>query len=301
MQRNARRKIVWAAALALVWTLATATAAAEQAGPLVDADWLVGRLGDPDICVIEIGRDLYEFEAGHIPGAAFIDVRWMAREADGVPGLLASPETLDVLLETAGVTDSVTVVVYDGASSLWAARLFWALEHLGHEDVRVLNGGWMRWTCNGHDVELGLPRMSAGEFTPLVRDRTLATREWIHEMLGDPGLLLLDVRTPEEYSGVEPLQGGGGRIPGAVHFEWSEALAADGSGLILPPEELESRLEAAGVAPGREVVTYCHVGARAAHTYLALRIVGHENARVYDGSWAEWGSDPNLPIEPPRE
>lgn len=299
LRRGVRRLTTWSVVVAAL-VAACVSAAAETAPVLVDADWLEERLDDPSLRVIEIGRDLYENEAGHIPGAAFIDRGWIAREVDGVPGLLASVETMKVLLETAGVSDTTTVVVYDASSSLWAARLFWALEYLGHEDVHVLNGGWMGWTCAGHEIEIGRPHMSVGSFTPRVRDELLATGDWILERLEDPEVVILDVRTPEEYGGDEALDAEGGHIPGAIHFEWSRALAPDGSGRVLPLDELEEMVYSTGLLPHREAVTYCHVGARASHTYLVLRAIGHERVRVYDGSWAEWGFDVDLPVEPPE-
>lgn len=288
---------------ALIAFLIALPAAAGAAGApiLVDADWLEEHLTDPDVRIVEIGRDLYDNEAGHIPNAAFIDVGWISREVDGVPGMLASVETMEVLLETAGVSDGTTVVIYDASSSLWAARLFWALEYLGHEDVHVLNGGWMGWTCAGHEIEVGRPHMSVGDFTPKIREDVLATRDRVLHHLDDPGVTILDVRTPEEYGGDEALAAEGGHIPGAVHFEWNRALVRDGTGLIRPTDELEKLVYSTGLLPHHEAVTYCHVGARAAHTYLVLRVVGHERVRVYDGSWAEWELDPDLPVEPPLE
>jgi len=269
----------------------------EPTALLLDADWLASNLGRPNLTVVDVGRDIYEFEAGHIPGASFVDKEWLSREVDGVPGMLVSSETMAVVLDAAGVSDTSTVIIYDEAPGLWAARLFWALESYGHDDVHVLNGGWMNWTCQGFDVEAHGPHIKDGGFRPVPVDGLAATSEWILERLEDPNVIVLDVRTPEEFSGEEMKSSRGGRVPSAVHFEWMGALEPDGSGLFRPSDELLSRLAGLGVTPDREVVTYCQVGARAAHSYFMLKHLGFERVRVYDGSWAEWGNDPDLPVE----
>jgi len=275
------------------------TAVSETAPLVVDAEWLSSHLDDPGTRVIDIGRDIYEFGAGHIPGASYVDKEWLGRKVDGVPGTLVSTETISVVLDAAGVTDTSTVVIYDEAPGLWAARLLWAMEYHGHGDVHVLNGGWMNWICCGFEVEAHRPHVADGDFEPVVNDSLLATSDWILEHLEDPGVVLLDVRSPEELSGEDKKSERGGRIPGAVHYEWSRSLEPDGSGLLRPEDEILGALAELGVTPDKEVVTYCQIGARAAHSYLILRHLGFDRVRVYDGSWAEWGNDPGLPVETP--
>jgi thiosulfate/3-mercaptopyruvate sulfurtransferase len=285
-------------ALLVVAAGAAPVGAAEPAPRiLVDAAWLLAHLSDPGVRVIDMRGDSLAYDAAHVPGAACLDKTAVAEQLDGVPGILADAAPMAALLRAAGVSDSSTVVVYDGSTSLWAARLLWALEYLGHEDVRVLDGGWAKWTCEALPVETGTAAPAPGDFTPRVREDRVATEGWILGKLGDPGVLLLDARSPAEYAGEEQVSDRGGHIPGAVNLEWKSMLAEDGSGAFLPVERIRGVLAAAGVTPDREVVTYCQVGGRAAHAYLALREAGYERVRLYEGSWAEWGNDPAAPIE----
>lgn len=263
---------------------------------LVDAPWLAVRLSDPGVRVVDIRGEAFAYDAGHIPGAVYLDKTVVAQELDGAPGSPPDADRLAAIFRAAGVSDSSTVVVYDGSTGVWATRVFWALDYLGHEDVRVLDGGWARWTCETLPVEAGTATPAPGDFAPRVRDGKLATKDWILGKLGDPDVLFLDVRSPAEYAGEEKMADRGGHIPGAVGLEWKSLLAEDGSGTLIPVEGVREALAAAGVTPDREVVTYCQVGGRAAHTYFALRLAGYGRVRLYEGSWAEWGNDPAAPV-----
>lgn len=294
MLRSASEVRVAAAAVALLVVLAAVGAAA--AGE-VDAAWLHAHLLDPGIRVMDMRGDSFAYDAGHIPGAAFVDKAAVAQELDGVPGSLPGADTLAALFRAAGVSDSSTVVIYDGSTGVWAARLFWALEYLGHEDVHVLDGGWAKWICEALPVETGTAAAAPGDFTPRIQESRIATKDWILGKLGDHDVLLLDVRSPAEYAGEEKMSDRGGHIPGAVNLEWKSLLAEDGSGVFLPVERIREVLADAGVTPDREIVTYCQVGGRAAHTYFALKEAGYERVRLYEGSWSEWGNDPTAPVE----
>jgi thiosulfate/3-mercaptopyruvate sulfurtransferase len=263
---------------------------------LVDVDWLEKNMDHPGLRIIDFGRRSEDYALGHIPCAAFIDRASLSAEVEGVPDQLISVEELDGVLEQAGVSDGSTVVIYDDAGGLWASRLFWAMEYLGHRDVRMLNGGWDEWVLGDRDVCQVPASVPRGDFTPEIRADVLATKDWILSRLDDSGVAVLDVRSPEEYSGTDLRANRGGHIPGAINIEWALALDEAEEQVFIPSDDLRAIYEAAGISENAEVVTYCQGGVRAAHTYFALRLLGYPRVRVYDASWVEWGNDPDVPV-----
>lgn len=274
----------------------TAADAYFNADLLVQPEWLVTHGGTPGLIVVDFGRGRDEYDDGHVPGAVFVDMARITTNVGGVPMMLAHVERVASVLRGVGINDASTVVVYDDAGGLRASRLFWAVEYLGHEDVRMLDGGWGGWLAAGGEESQESPSYSRGDFTPQVRHEVLATRDWILESMGDAGTVVLDVRSEDEYSGADARAEMGGHIPGAVNVDWVGALTEANGRRVLPPGELRALYEQAGVTSDREVVTYCQGGVCAAHTYFVLRLLGYSAVRVYDGSWADWGNDPELPV-----
>jgi thiosulfate/3-mercaptopyruvate sulfurtransferase len=176
-----------------------------------------------------------------------------------------------------------------------AARAFWFLEYIGHPRVQVLDGGFGAWISAGLPVtrEAAPPPKSSWAGVP--QEHTIATWRDVKERLGSPGVVILDTRSDGEHNGTTVRAKRGGAIPGAVHIEWSRNLGPDGA--FKPAGELRAMYEAAGVTPDKEVVTYCQGGYRAAHGYLALRLLGYPRVRNYTGSWKEWGDREDLPVE----
>ena len=278
----------------------------ENPGLLISAAELAARLG-PDaetdgppaeVAVLDL-RPAEQFAAGHLPGAVHLDLF-------GVSLVDTDPAPLDAflwiiahLLATRGVSAARPVVAYDEQSGIRAARAFWFLELFGHPDVRVLDGGFGAWQRAGLPVtrEARPPRKADWEVARN-DERVLSTWKDVLGRLGRPDTVILDTRSDGEYLGTNVRARRGGAIPGAVHIEWTRNLAADGT--FKAAAELQAMYEAAGVTRDKEVVSYCQGGYRAAHSYLALRLLGYPRVRNYLGSWKEWGDREDLPIETPR-
>jgi len=236
-----------------------------------------------------------DFAAGHIPGAVHLDL-WGVSLIDTDPApLRAFMWMIDHLFQLRGVERSTPVVVYDEQSGMRAARAFWFLEYFGHPDVKVLDGGFGAWTRAGLPVTRDAVAPTQSTWTGTPQERAIATWRDVEARLGQRDVVILDTRSDDEYTGTLVRAKRGGRIPGAVHVEWTRNLGPDGR--FKPVDELRKMYESAGVTPDKEVVTYCQGGYRAAHGYLALRLLGYPRVRNYTGSWKEWGDREDLPIE----
>ncbi|WP_307124530.1 sulfurtransferase [Streptomyces sp. B1I3] len=256
----------------------------ESTGPrppvLLDVRW---QLGGPH------GRA--DYEAGHIPGAVFVDLDAELAGPAGGGGRhpLPDPEAFGAVMRRAGVSPDTPVVVYDGGQGWAAARAWWLLRWTGHRDVRVLDGGLAAWTGELSDET---PHPAPGDFRPEPGALPLLDADGA-AALAHSGLLL-DARAAERYRGdVEPIDRVGGHIPGAVSAPTTGNVAEDGR--FLPAEALASRFAALGVDGGAEVGVYCGSGVSGAHEVLALEIAG-QRAALYAGSWSEWSSDESRPV-----
>jgi thiosulfate/3-mercaptopyruvate sulfurtransferase len=243
-------------------------------------------------------RPAEDFCEGHLPGAVHLDLFGLSIvDTDPAP-LKAFFWIIEHLLASRGVSNEVPVVVYDDTSGIRAARAFWFLEFFGHPDTRMLDGGYQAWAAHGLPVTQQAARPTSTGWTGTRVDTILAGWSDVRTRLGESGVVILDTRSDGEYCGSSVRAERGGAIPGAVHLEWTNNLGPDGA--FKPAAELQHMYEAAGVTPDREVVTYCQGGYRAAHSYLALRLIGYPRVRNYIGSWKEWGDRIDLPIEHPK-
>lgn len=264
---------------------------------LVDPADLAGLLEGPDAPLLLDMRPAEVYAAGHLPRAVHLDLFGISLiDSDPAP-LRAFLWILEHLLAARGVSAARTIVVYDEKSGIRAARAFWALEYFGHEHTRVLDGGFGAWQAGGHPVSQQpvAPQESSWAGTPV--PERVATYRDMRDRLGAPDAVLLDTRSDGEYLGTTARAARGGCIPGAVHIEWTNNLRPDGS--FKSADELLAMYEAAGVTRDKEVLTYCQGGYRAAHGYLALRLLGYPRVRNYVGSWKEWGDRLELPIDTP--
>ena len=288
-------------ALALSLTPAFAqTATKPNAAMLVSVAELAAHLKDPDLVVLHIADQAKRFEDAHIPGARFLGYADFAIDgADGVGSELPAPAEIERVLEAAGVSDTSRVVVY-APNAVYAARAFFTLDAFGHPRVAVLDGGLNAWRAAKHPVETGASAApKPGSFTPRLNAQKVATAAQIQQLVPGKGISLVDVRPDPEFTGSDGGMGGrhaAGHIDGAQQLTWNSLVNADG--LFLPPDQLKTRLEGAGVVAGRPVVSYCMVGMRASVVYFVARYLGYD-ARLYDGSIVDW-SQKKLPVKAGR-
>ena len=239
------------------------------------------------------------YAAGHLPGAVHLDI-WGISLIDTDPAPLKSfLWIIEHLFAERGVSAERPVVVYEETSGTRAARAFWFLEFFGHPDVRVLDGGVRAWTAAGFPLSLQPVAPTPTTWKGSRRPEVLATWKDVHDRIGAGDAAILDTRSDGEYFGTLVRAARGGAIPGAVHLEWTRNLGPDGA--FKPAADLQTMFEQAGVTRDREVVPYCQGGYRAAHSYLALRLLGYPRLRNYLGSWKEWGDKTELPIEHPGQ
>ena len=268
---------------------------------LVSTAWLADRLDTAGLVVVESDEDVLLYETGHIPGAVKID--WHLDLNDPVQRDYIDGTGFAALLGSRGIARDTTVVIYGDKNNWWAAYALWVFSLFGHADVRLLDGGRAKWEAEGREYTTEKPTLEAVDYPVVERDDT-TIRAYKDDVLAHLGKPLIDVRSPEEFSGERttapayPEEGAlrAGHIPSAVNIPWGRAAADDGTFRRIP--ELDSLYrEGAGLAEGDEVVAYCRIGERSAHTWFVLtHLLGFDNVRNYDGSWTEWGSAVRVPI-----
>ena len=262
---------------------------------LVDARWLAEHRGDHELILVDT-RAAADYWAGHLEGARHFDPFPFHHSDTADAPLRDFRGQLDWIFSALGVTPGATVVFYENDSGMRATRAAWALDYMGHAGWRILDGGLK---CAGSPglVTTANPHAPAN-FKGVAREELIASRAYIVERLGRPGVQIFDVRTDEEYFGERVRAKHAGALPGSIHRDWTHNLAADGR--FKPPAQLRDEFERLGLDPQSEIIPYCQGGYRSANAFVALRIAGYPSVRNYLGSWGEWGNRDDLPIEHPR-
>jgi thiosulfate/3-mercaptopyruvate sulfurtransferase len=269
---------------------------------LVSTEWLAQNLGAPGFKLIEVDVNPAAYEGGHIEGATGWD--WKQDLQEQTVRDLASRESLERKLGESGVSPGDTVLLYGDNNNWFAAYAYWALKYYGHDNVKLVNGGRVKWEAEGRPYTTEVPRVQPTQyrFPGEPREDLRAYRDQVLAAIGKVGLV--DVRSPGEFSGQLlapenlPQEGAqrGGHIPTAVNVPWATAVKEDGT--FKSADELRGIYGGKGLQPEREVIAYCRIGERSAHTWFVLReLLGYPQVRNYDGSWTEWGSSIRVPIE----
>ncbi len=270
---------------------------------LVETDWVKANLGKPGIKLVEIDVDTKAYDAGHVPGA--VGFNWQTQLQDSVRRDIISREAFERLVGEAGISPQDTVIVYGDNNNWFAAYGFWLFKTYGHKDVRLMNGGRVKWLNeNDKPMTTDVPRVTPVPYR--VTETHLELRAMLPQVFEAQkgGLNLVDVRSADEFTGKVIAPPGmsetaqrGGHIPGAKSIPWSTAVNTDGT--FKSPDELQKiYLEQKGVDPQRDTIAYCRIGERSSHTWFVLKyLLGLNNVKNYDGSWTEYGNVVAAPIE----
>jgi thiosulfate/3-mercaptopyruvate sulfurtransferase len=282
-------------------------AASGYANPdvLVETDWVAERLNDPSIRLIEADEDILLYEVGHIAGAVKLD--WHVDVQDQVTRDFVSQRDFEQLMSRWGITNDTTIVFYGDKNNWYAAYSFWLFTMYGHNKLKIMNGGRAKWEAEKRPFTKDVPHYEPTTYRAQPANETIRTfRDEVLAGLRNPGRRLIDVRSPQEYTGElihmvnYPQEGAqrGGHIPGAKNIPW--ATAANPDGTFKSAEELRRIYSSNDVTPDKEVIAYCRIGERSAHTWFVLTyLLGYPRVRNYDGSWTEWGNVVRAPIEKP--
>lgn len=275
---------------------------------LVSTEWVAEHLNDPKVRIVESDEDILLYDVGHIPGAVKLD--WHTDLQDPVERDFVDKAGFEALMSRAGISNDTTVVFYGDKNNWYACYTFWLFKYYGHEDCRVMNGGRAKWEEEGRPYTREVPSYPATVYHAKDPDpRIRAFRDDVMALLTSGKLeagkaALVDVRSPQEYSGEVihmigyPQEGAqrAGHIKGARNIPWGKAANPDGT--FKSAEELRALYQSEGITPEKEVIAYCRIGERSSHTWFVLTyLLGYPNVRNYDGSWTEWGSMVNVPIE----
>ncbi len=269
---------------------------------LVSTDWVAAHATDPNVRVVEVDVDTKAYDEGHVPGA--IAWSWHSQLCDTVRRDILSKEAFEDLMSASGIAPESTLVIYGDNNNWFAAWAFWQAKIYGHTDVRLMNGGRKKWLAEGRELAMGTPPVDPKSYRAKEADLTLRSfLPQVQAAVSTRGAALVDVRSPQEYSGEILAPPGlpetcqrGGHIPTARSIPWGKACNDDGT--FRSADELSQIYAAEGIDGSRPVITYCRIGERSSHSWFVLKyLLGFDHITNYDGSWTEWGNLVGAPVE----
>ena len=275
-----------------------------MADVLVTTEWLAAHLSDDNLVVAEVDENPDLYEDGHIAGA--VKLHWRDDLQDPIERDIIEKSDFERLMGSRGIGNDTSVVLYGDKNNWFAAYAYWYLKIYGHADVRILDGGRQKWIDEGRDLTTDEPAPVPASYAAKDADESIRVRRdnVLQGLENGGGRALVDVRSPQEYSGELMAPPGyeqegasrTGHIPSAQSIPWAQAVRDDGT--FKSPDELRELYGAKGVTPEKEVLAYCRIGERSAHTWFVLReLLGYPDVKNYDGSWTEWGNLVDVPIE----
>lgn len=272
-------------------------------GPaLVTAAWVARHMNDPGVRILDVRDDAHAYFRGHIPGAVYLSAAALRGPRGGLPVQFLDPEMSAEVLRRAGVDNASRVVVYaDHPGALSASMTVYALQRIGHDNVALLDGG-VEAFAEGRELSQEFPRYDAGELSPRLNRSMYVTLREVRDLVGQPGVVVIDSRPAEAYSGEVETWIRNGHVPGAINVDWRSITNAQNNHELLPPAEIRRIVESAGVSPENDIVVYCGTGREATLLYHALKhVLGYPRVRLFEGSWTEWSAYPDLPVARGRQ
>ena len=269
---------------------------------LVDTQWVEDHLGNPGVRIVEVDENPALYADAHIPGAVGFD--WKTDLQEQVKRDVLAPDSFAELFGSNGISSEHMIVLYGDRNNWFAAYTYWYLKYYGHGNVRLMDGPREKWIAEGRPTTSAPPEHAPAVFQARHGDEAIRAKR--HEVLAalDNGTRLVDVRSPQEYSGELIAMPGyeqegaqrAGHIPGAASIPWAQAVTE--AGTFKSADELRALYEGKGVLNGEPIIAYCRIGERSAHTWFVLHeLLGKGDVKNYDGSWTEWGNLVNVPIE----
>ena len=263
---------------------------------LVDTAWLAQHLDDPNVRIVDMRARGYG--DGHIPAAVFLDNNWI-RNPKAPPTFLPTPQEFEALMARLGISNNTRVIAYDDRGGIYAARLWWIMNHYGHSNVALLDGGWPKWAAENRPTTAIVPAIAAAKFSVKPGTVKVATADQVKAAINNPKIKLVDARTQAEIEGKELRNiKRGGFIESSIPVYWEDTLDPK-TRTFKPGADIAKLYRDKGVTANDEVLVYCQVGMRASHDLFTLALIGHDLKKLsnYYGAWEEWGNRDDTPIK----